>query len=241
MGYMARDLTGLRFCRLVAIERVNKVPGRGWLWLCRCDCGNEHLVITNCLTSGNTKSCGCLNDETRRARIAELYERRPEHQKHGMSRTETYQIWHAAKSRCEFPNCNDYPEYGGRGIRMCEAWSHSFKAFLEDMGERPKGLTLDRINNDGNYEPGNCRWATYTEQNRNKSGLVWITFDNRTQLMSDWARELGISKKTLWARLQYMTVERAFSKPVSKGGAAYRSGQLRGKYKPRKRTIIRYE
>lgn len=155
------DFTGLSFGRLTVVERAPPIRRGGssrTTWLCECECGRTIVVITDSLKSGNTRSCGCLHAETREARTTT----------HGMSGTKTYDAWCSAKSRCSNPNNPKYADYGGRGISMCAEWFESFEAFLSDMGPAPNGLELDRIDNDGNYEPGNCRWTTRKVQMNNR-------------------------------------------------------------------------
>lgn len=149
-----KDLTGKRFHRLVVIGYVGKSR-----WRCRCDCGTIKVVRADCLKDHTTVSCGCYNREVVAKRETT----------HGMSKSRVYRIWDAMKSRCENPKNSKYRYYGGRGIKVCKRWSRSFEAFYQDMGEPPTPqYSIDRIDNDGDYEPGNCRWATMTEQNRNK-------------------------------------------------------------------------
>lgn len=132
------------------------------VWRCACDCGAALVVKKAYLISGDTASCGCL----RREKAAALKK------SHGKAHSgSTYDIWVLMRQRCNNPNANGFRYYGGRGIAVCQRWD-SFEAFLHDMGERPPGLTLDRINPDGNYEPGNCRWATWETQNRNKRKVI---------------------------------------------------------------------
>lgn len=157
------DISGQRFGRLVAITQSGWHPlpsgKRMPVWHCSCDCGSKLNVKKAYLTSGDTTSCGCL----RREKAAALKK------SHGKANSgSTYDIWVLMRQRCNNPKAKGFRYYGGRGITVCQRWD-SFEAFLNDMGERPPGLTLDRIEADGNYEPGNCRWATWETQNRNKS------------------------------------------------------------------------
>lgn len=136
---------------------------------------------------------------------------------HGYSRTSpTYGSWSAMLSRCTNPNASDWPRYGGRGITVCEKWLHSFECFLRDMGDRPPDTTLDRYpNNDGNYEPGNCRWATATQQSRNRRSNHPLEFNGKTQTIAEWAEELGLNYTTLDERIirSGWSVEKALTTP----------------------------
>ena len=161
-----KDITGQRFGRLVAVGPTNRRQGKNVAWECRCDCGSTHAVLGKSLRSGDTRSCGCLYSEQKREQCVVLYKTHGHKPAGAMS--PTYSSWMCAKQRCFNPRHLAYSRYGGRGITMCDRWRDSFAAFLADMGERPPGLTLDRKNNDGNYEPGNCRWATRLEQARNR-------------------------------------------------------------------------
>ena len=160
------ELKGQRFGRLVALKRLKATKSGDILWLCKCDCGNIKEVTGSNLNVGDTRSCGCL-----RRKSGERFG----YYKNGKA-PRTYITWLAMLQRCNNPNDNEYKNYGGRGISICKSWT-KFENFLKDMGKRPKELTLDRINNDGNYEPGNCRWATRAEQaqNRKSTKLTPIT------------------------------------------------------------------
>ena len=152
-----KDLMGQRFGRLVVINKEGRSKGREIIWQCLCDCNNLRIVIGSRLTSGRVKSCGCLQkDRTKEMNVT-----------HGKYHSRIYSIWRNMFSRCTNSNHDSYPDYGGRGIQVCERW-RKFENFFADMGDVPEGLTIDRIEVDGNYEPGNCRWATWSEQNLNK-------------------------------------------------------------------------
>lgn len=156
-----QDITGKRFHRLVALARIPTFTGKT-LWLCRCYCGNEGVVEAGNLKSGATKSCGCL----KREQMATLGMK---NRTHGEARSPEFRAWYGMKQRCYHEKDNRYLLYGARGITVCDHWRNSFDNFLSDMGRRPSDVhSLDRINNDGNYDPSNCRWATRSQQNRNR-------------------------------------------------------------------------
>lgn len=156
------ELTGQTFGRLTVLRRNGVDKNNGSLWLCICACGKEHTVLGASLSRGIIKSCGCLRVDVVRARST------THGQTSGKKVSPEYVSWAAMITRCGNPNQKDWHSYGGRGIIVCERWRESFENFLEDMGKKPKGLTLDRIDVNGNYEPGNCRWATSQEQTANK-------------------------------------------------------------------------
>ena len=203
------ELTGLTFGRLTAIKRVGIYgsSSKSYGWLCRCKCGNEKIVLATRLKRGVTKSCGCLQRE-----IAKSSGDRA--RTHGASKTTTYNIWSSMMQRCGNPSAKDYHRYGGKGIKVCKDWQ-TFDGFFADMGHRPAGMSLDRIDNDLGYNASNCRWANAKTQQRNKNNNRLITYAGRTATLAEWAEAKGINKNTLHARLvKGWPVSRALSDAV---------------------------
>lgn len=181
------DLTGKRFGRLLVVKPLGTRWGKVY-WLCRCDCGGWNTVSTGGLRWGQTESCGCLYDDTRGLTT----------RTHGLSNTPEHRIWKGMHTRCYNPRRKLYHRYGGRGISICQRWRKDFEAFLADMGPKPSPKhTIERIDNDGNYEPGNCRWATNEEQGQNTSRSHRITFRGETLSANAWTRRLHRAKKTI--------------------------------------------
>lgn len=185
------DLTGQRFGRLVVIRKEKSASQTRWLT--RCDCGVERVVQGGNLKNGTCKSCGCLQREllADRAKTA--------NRRHGMTDSPTWSSWRAMIKRCEQPSSINYAAYGGRGISVCERW-HIFENFAADMGLRSPGTSLDRIDVNGNYEPGNCRWATRSQQARNTTKTPKVVFNGVEYSISDLAERIGVSAQTIRAR-----------------------------------------
>lgn len=204
------DLSGKRFGRLVVINYNGK-----YKWLCLCDCTNYSLGSSSSLNSGDKKSCGCLQKELLSDRSI----------KHNMRHTTEYEIWAGMKKRCYNPKCKRYTGYGGRGIKVCDRWldkARGFQNFLEDMGMRPEGKSLDRFpNNDGDYSKENCRWATNEEQARNKRTNVWIEYEGLNMILNDWAIKFNKSSKEI---SRYMKTGHPFEWCIANIKKDYKSG-----------------
>lgn len=190
----APDLVGNKFGRLTVIERHGISKSKKALWKCICDCGGFAIVTTQDLKNGHTKSCGCL-------KIEEVKKRS---KTHGMSNNNLFFVWFAIKDRCFNQNNKKYKHYGGRGITVCDEWKNDFQAFYDYVSQLPhfdeEGYSIDRINNNGNYEPGNVRWATKTEQANNRNNTIVLTIDKETHTLPEWSRILGVKYNTLYYR-----------------------------------------
>jgi hypothetical protein len=190
---MFKDLKGQQFGRLYVMSFV-VLSTKNALWKCRCSCGKVLTVRSDSLTTGNTKSCGCLHRETA-ANRGKL------NRTHGQTNTRLYKIWEGIKKRCLNPNVKAWPRYGGRGITCCDAWLtfEPFKEWAEGAGYMTN-LTIDRIDNSLGYSPDNCRWASVKEQARNKSRCVRLWYKGSWRLLVEIAEELGIKRGTLYRR-----------------------------------------
>lgn len=184
-------IPGSRYGRLVALHPSGK-RGYRTLWMFRCDCGTEVSIIPKSVRRGLTKSCGCLKSDLARERMTT----------HGMTGSAEFDIWRAIKARCYNANHGKFSRYGGRGISVCTRWKNSFANFFADMGRRPTpSHSVHRVNNDAGYSPKNCVWATATEQARNKSNSLHITYCGETLTPVQWASRIGISAATIRERL----------------------------------------
>lgn len=205
------DLIGKRFERLIVIKQVGEDNSKNYKWLCLCNCGKEKIILGYDLENGHTKSCGCLQKEN-----ASIYNIKHGHNKVG-KRSKTYQSWVNMIARCTNSSHKQWKDYGGRGIKVCERWL-KFENFLEDMGEAPRGLTIERIKNKKGYFKENCKWATRKEQMRNTRSNRFIPFNNKIQCISDLAKEFGIHVTTFRYRIDKLnwSIEKALLTPVKK-------------------------
>lgn len=205
----AIDMTGRKFGRLMVLERA---PNRAKhvCWECVCDCGNVLAVQGQYLRTGRTKSCGCLQRELVALRNIT----------HNMSDHPLFQVWSDMLKRCTNQKCAAYPNYGGRGITVCDRWLDSPANFIEDMGPRPDGYSIDRIDVNGNYEPDNCEWASDEQQIRNRRITVYLTYEGETLTMAEWSEKTGIPYGRLQARraaglsdVDIITLPKGFRRP----------------------------
>lgn len=187
-----QDLTGQRFGRLVAIKPIGKSKKHGTIWECQCDCGNTVNQPINKLVFDRVKSCGCYRKEFKTFNAKYDY------------KTRLYNIWNKMKDRCNNNKIDCYKNYGGRGIFVCKEWVdnfYNFKTWAINNGY-DDSLTIDRINNNGNYEPNNCRWATRTQQANNTRTNRLLTYNGVTKTFTEWAKFLGIENSTLYGRIK---------------------------------------
>lgn len=188
-----KDITGVRYSRLVVESFSHLVHGRGSFWNCRCDCGGSKVVRRDSLVSGAIRSCGCLHSEVAAAQGKSS-------RTHGMRKTAIYNTWSKMRQRCENPRSWEFKWYGGRGIKVCPQWAE-FPAFLADMGEAPAGKSLDRIDPNGDYSPSNCRWATKEQQANNTTANRIVEHEGDALTVAQWARRTGIPAGTIYRRL----------------------------------------
>lgn len=186
-----RDLTGQRFNKLV-VEKYNRKTRTCHLWDCVCDCGNRKTIAHGSLVYGRTISCGCVLKQVLKERNTT----------HGLSDTVEYKTWKSIKKRCLDRNTPSFKDYGGRGITICDQWERSFEEFISHVGNCPDGCnSIDRIDNNRGYEPGNCRWSTPKEQSRNTRRNVFITANGTTRCIAEWSEITGIPYSCIYARL----------------------------------------
>jgi hypothetical protein len=205
-----KDMTNKRFGRLLVIKpSTYNIKQRCWYWECNCDCGNICIVNGCSLRNGDTQSCGCFKVDCIKNRFTT----------HGKSNSDLIHVHAAIKQRCNNPKNKEYKNYGGRGITICPEWEN-FEIFYKWAidNEYAKGLTIDRIDNDGSYEPNNCRWTTCKEQSNNQRRNRLITFEGKTLTLTQWASLKEIKLSTLVSRLDYLkwSIEKALTTPVQK-------------------------
>lgn len=207
---------GQRYGRLVCVKevepRISPNGTRVRLVLCHCECGAIKIARLSTLRRGETSSCGCYEREVR--------SRNRDRTTHGQSGSLTFHTWDAILQRCCNPRSKDYPRYGGVGITVCDRWRNSFEAFLEDMGERPSARhSIDRYpDQNGPYAPGNCRWATSKEQNRNRRTNVILTFRGESRCVVEWAELTEIPASAIYQRIRYgWQTKRILTTPSRKG------------------------
>lgn len=198
------DLTGMRFGNLTVIEFAGNNQYRASMWHCVCDCGNEIITRGEDLRSGKTKSCGCLVTTNH-------------FKTHGESDTQLYRKWNSMLRRCEDPSYHAYKNYGGRGIEVCDDW-HDFTIFRDWVNETRTdiSLSLDRIDNDGNYSPDNCKWSTNQEQQNNKRNNLYFSLNDEVHTLSDWCRILNLPYSVIQSRITASgwSFEQAISTPL---------------------------
>lgn len=183
---MRKNLEGQTFGRLNVVRATDQRKQGNIIYECLCSCGNVALVPTARLTAGVTKSCGCLHGENARSKTAK-------HVKHGMHGTPTYKTWQSMIARCNDPKNISYKYYGAKGIEVCQSWLSSFTAFLQDMGVRPTGMTLDRIDSNKSYCKENCIWSTYQDQANNRSNNVMVMHLGKKITIAQFAKLIGMS------------------------------------------------
>jgi hypothetical protein len=203
------DLTGRTFGRLTVLRRILPNSRGKVKWVCRCVCGKSVVVAGTALKSGNTTSCGCYNREQCRLRGM----------LHGQCGSKIYSTYHGIIARCYNKEAGSYPDYGGRGIKVCDRWREGFENFYSDMGDPPTpDHSIDRIDCNGDYEPGNCRWADWETQCNNKNNTRFLEFAGESKSITQWSHSLGMAKLTLYDRVTKLgwSAEKALTTPVRK-------------------------
>lgn len=200
------DLAGQTFNRLTVLKRAKNDKRKRTLWKCKCICGETVIIRGTHLISGATKSCGCLKNE--KIKVLNLT--------HGMTKTPEYRCWRHIMIRCYNPSCATFKDYGGRGITVCDEWRHDFMAFYDHVGNRPSQQhSIDRIRNNGNYEPDNTRWTLPVTQANNRKSNHLITLYGWTLTISNWSRFVGLKQETIRYRIKHgWPLSKAIFQPV---------------------------
>lgn len=206
------DMTGEKYGKLLVVEYAGKTQRGISLWKCKCDCGREVAVQSANLRNGHTKSCGCFRAEWCKENCT----------KHGLEHTRLYGIWTDMIHRCHNPENSSYERYGARGISVCEEWRNDVRVFYDWAINNgySDDLTIDRVDNNGNYCPDNCRWATRVEQASNRRSNILITRNGETKTMKQWAISEGIPYQVVWQRIKKLgwDTERALTEKVANRG-----------------------
>jgi hypothetical protein len=193
--YMSRiDLTGQRFGRLEVLRFSHTERKAGTYWECLCDCGEKKVILYSSLARGDSKSCGCWARESTKVRNT----------KHGYTANDkknkhyrTYSIWQGVKNRCYNKNVKAYKHYGGRGIKVCPSWLESFENFLKDMGNPPAGYSIERVDVNGDYEPGNCKWVHPSERSINRQNVIYLELNGERLTTKEWSKKLNCRHQLL--------------------------------------------
>jgi hypothetical protein len=196
-----RNLAGEKFGRLTVVGRDILSLSRRIKWVCRCECGNIKSLYGTNLVGGLTRSCGCYCSEVSAKRMSKMAVGQTHTKTHGYSKDPTYLSWVSLKMRCDKETRGNYKYYGGKGITYCDKWK-TFEGFLEDMGTRPEGTTIDRIDSNKNYCPENCRWATKQEQVNNRKKIITAMFQGQEYPLTELSKMLGLEYQLLWQRRQ---------------------------------------
>lgn len=199
-----KNLIGQKFNFLLVIDRAANSSDKRTMWKCICDCGNIVSVRSDLLKSGNNKSCGCYHKKFLKT--------------HGFKGSPEYSSWQGMKTRCTNSKAPNYKIYGNRGIKVCKQWINSFENFLADMGLKPSPThSIDRIDNNGDYTPDNCKWSTRIDQGNNKRANKYITYKEETLTYAQWGRRIGINPNCLGRRFYYgWPVEKIIETPIRK-------------------------
>ena len=214
------NLLGKRFGRLVVVKQAGKAKCGNYLWLCKCDCGTEKVILASSLRSGVTQSCGCLGREQFGNRT----------RKHGQSGTRLYRLWNTIITRCECTASESYKDYGGRGIKMCDEWRNNYQAFRDwalatgyDENAPTGKCTIDRIDVNGNYCPENCRWVTKAYQANNKRNNHFLELDGERHTVKEWSEITGLKTVTILSRIQRgWDTQRVLQDPLKINGHKYK-------------------
>lgn len=205
---MALDLIGKRFGSLVVVANAGINKHKRKMVLCECDCGTIREMLWDGIRDGRSVSCGCYRIKTIKDRF----------KTHGKTRTPIYRVWRGMKVRCYDPNMVEYYRYGGRGITVCDEWKDSFEAFYRDMGDLPfPKAQIDRIDNDKGYYKENCRWVTPSENCRNKSNNIILTYNGESMCMHAWSERMGWNESVIRRRVRILgwDTERALTEPLN--------------------------